>query len=476
MTDTGTDIRTLLRGGRTAPDSAAVAHVVVSTTALAIGAAAAVAGLASLAFPAYIPLGYGVIRAVTMLALLVGFGILSVVGGAYYVLPRLTAAPLWNERLAWAGLVITAVSVLAGIVVVVAGLGDGGEPFGLPWWVDLPLLVGLTVPALVAVQTVRRRSEPRTYITIHFVLTGLVALPFLYLGANLPGLTSLATGLGNLFLSSALPVAGIILPAIGLAHYAVVKKDRPLAGRQLAWIAFWSLVFGAGWFGVAQLAAGPIPGWLGAVSGAAGLAFPVGMIAALASILATIEGSWRSEEPAGPVLLAAVAGAAFGVVVAITAALAGFRSTATLVGFTPFWEGINYALALGVIPLLLAAWVYQGLPRISGRALFEPASIRRQVRLTLWGAGSVLVLLVLGGLVTGFTWAGASFTGAFAATGESWDAAVGPARGFVGLAVVGGIVAAIGNFMLVATTFSTLTKGTATTQEVLVSHGGDIDE
>lgn len=448
-----------------------MAHVVVSTVFLAIGAVAAVLGLASMAFPSFVPLGYGAIRALAMLGLILGFGVLSVVGGAYYVLPRLTAAPLWNERLAWLGLGLTATVVAVGMVVVGAGLGDGGEPFGLPWWLDLPLLAGLGVPAVVALQTVRKRSEPRTYITVHFVVTGLVAVPIMYLAANLVGLTALATGLGHLFLSSALPIAGLILPALGLAHYAVVKKDRPLAGRQLAWVAFWSLIFGSGWFGVAQLAGGPLPGWLSAVTGAAGLAFPVGMIAAAFSLMATVEGAWRADEQSFPTLATAVAGAGLGVVAAATAALAGFRSTATLVGFTPFWEGVNYALLLGVVPLLLASWVYQGLPRMSGRQLLDDSSVRRQVRLTLWGAGGTLLLLVVAGLITGYTWAGAAFTGTFTASGESWTAASGPARVFLGLAVVAGAIAAMGNLIMVGTTFRTLVRGSVTTQEVLVVGG-----
>ena len=472
MADTATDIRTLIRGDRAQPDRAAVAHIVVSLGFLAAGSLAALAGLLSMAFPAFIPLGYGLIRAITMLALLVGFATLSVVGGAYYVLPRLTGAPLWNERLAGLGLVVISITTALGIVVVGAGFGDGGEPLALPWWLDLPMLAGLAIPSLVALQTVRHRTEKRIFVTIPYVLIGLVAMPILYLANNLPGLTSLASTLGDLWFSSAYPIAAIVLPVIGIVYYAVVKDGRPLAGRQLASVGLWSLLFGAGWFGVAQLAGGPVPSWLGAVAAAGGLAFPVGMIVSTACLVATLEGSWRGEEETDPVVMTALAGTGLGVFVAILAALAGFRSAATLLAFTPYWEAISYGLVLGVIPLLIASWTYQALPRITGRRIISTDAVRRQVRLTLLGTGGVVLLLVIAGLVTGYSWAGGAFTGTFAAVGDAWEVATGPSRVLVGIAVVPGLVAVLGNLGLASVIFGTLTQGQVGPQEVLVTAMG----
>lgn len=469
MAETATDIRSLIRADRTQPDSAAVAHVVVSIGFLAVGSLAALAGLLSMAFPSFIPLGYGVIRAITMLSLLVGFATLSVVGGSYYVLPRLTGAPLQNERLARLGLLITATTAAVGIVAIGAGLGDGGEPFALPWWLDLPLLAGLTIPVLVAGTTVHHKSEHRIYVTIPYVLIGLSAMPILYLAANLPGLTSLGSTLGDLWFSSAYPIAAIVVPVIGLGYYSVVKDGRPLAGRQLASVGLWSLVFGAGWFGVSQLAGGPAPDWLGAVAAAGGLAFPVGMIATTASLIATLEGSWRSQADSDPVIMAALAGTGLGVVVSVLAALAGFRSTATLVAFTPFWEAITYGLALGVIPLLIASWTYQAIPRMTGRRLTTIETVRRQVRWTLLGSAGMVLFLVVAGLIAGYSWAGGAFTGTFAAVGDSWATATGTSRLFVGLAIVPGLVAVLGNLGLASVIFVTITQGRVGTQEVLVT-------
>lgn len=470
MADTAADIRRLIRADGAEPDRAAIAHVLTSTGFLALGAVGAALSLISMAFPAFLPLGYGIIRAATMLALIIGFAILSLIGGAYYVLPRLTGAPLWNENLARLGLIVTAVTTVSGMVLVAAGFGDGGEPFALPWWVDIPMLVGLSIPAVVVLQTIRRRVEHRSYVTIPYVATGLVALPLLYVAGNVPGVTALASALGDLYFSSAVLVAVVLLMAVGLVYYAIVKQgDRPLAGRQLAQVGFWSLLFGTGWFGVAQMAGGPVPDWLGAVAAVLGLALPVGAVATAATVINTVEGAWRDKEGVHPVALAAVAGCGFVVVITTIAAVAGFRSAAALVALTPFWEGINYGLLLGAFPLLIASWTYQALPAMMGRRLYSAALARRHVRLTVVGTGSLVLLMVLAGLTTGYSWAGGAFTGAFSAVGEGWAAAAGPGGVFLGLAVAAGLVAVGANLLLASLIFRTVTQGHVTAQEVLVA-------
>jgi cytochrome c oxidase cbb3-type subunit I len=469
VAQTATDIRDLIRNDRTQPDSAAVAHVLAATVFLGVGAITGGIALLSMSFTGFLPLGYGLWRAIAMQCLVMGFATLAVIGGTYYVLPRLTGVRLWNEKLAWAGLALIAGTTALGLVVVGAGLGDGGEPFALPWWLDLALLAGLGIPPLVALQTVRHRTEHRTYVTVFYVVTGLAALPLLYLAGNVPAVEPVASVIGDFFFSSAYLVI-LLLVAIGLVHYAVVKQtERPLAGRQLTQIGYWSLIFGAGWFGIAQLAGGPIPGWLGAVAAVLGLGFPVGMVASGASVFSTLEGSWRRTEEPDPVAMLAVAGLALGSVLAILASLAGFRSTANLVALTSFWEGILLGLTLGAIPLLIGSVLIHAIPRMTGRSLFSAELARRVVKLTLYGTGGLIVFLVGGGLITGYAWAGGAFTGAYAAIGEGWAPASGPARVFLGLAAASGIVAVFGNLALASLITRTLTRGTVTTQEILVT-------
>ncbi|CAN5759500.1 hypothetical protein BH23ACT5_BH23ACT5_17880 [soil metagenome] len=475
MADTETDIKSLIRaeGGR--PDGVAIAHVLASTLFLALGAAAAGVAILSMSFPAFIPLGYGIFRPIAMAALMIGFGVVSVVGGSYYVLPRLTGAPLWNGPLAQLGLALIAGSTIAGVVVVGLGFGDGREPFGFPWWLDLPLLAGLAIPPLVAIQTVRGRTETYTFITIPYILCALGAFPLLYVAGNLPATTSVSSVIGDLFYTSAHLVA-LVIAAAGLAFYAIVRQgDHPLAGRQLASVGLWSLLFGMGWFGIAQTAGGPYPTWLGAIAGVLGLALPVGAMAVAAAVISTVHGAWRrSGGGPDPVVATAVAGTGLALVVTVMAAAAGFGNSSTLLALTPYWEGVTYALLLGVLPLLIASWTFQALPRMMGRLLYSSDSARRFIKLTLFGAGGLLVTMTVAGLVMGYTWAGSSFLGAFTAVGAEWSTVAALANVFVGFAGLAGGVAAIANLSLASLLFRSITQGEATAQEILVTQRGGV--
>lgn len=168
-------------------------------------------------------------------------------------------------------------------------------------------------------------------------------------------------------------------------------------------------------------------------------------------------------------VMTSVAGALLALVIAVLASMAGFRATATLVAFTPFWEAIVFGLVLGVFPLLIGAWVFHALPRMTGRRLFSRQLARRTVRLIVIGTGGTVLFLAASGLVTGYSWAGGSFTGAFAAVGEGWAEAAGPGATFLGLASATGLIAAFGNLSLVSLLARTMTRGAATTQEVLVA-------
>jgi len=295
-----------------------------------------------------------------------------------------------------------------------------------------------------------------------------MVLPLTYVVGNVPGLNPIAGVIGDSF-SGAAHVTMVLLVALALVDYAVVKETgQPLAGRQLTQIAYWSLLFGAGWYGIAQLLGGPVPVWLGTVGAVLGLGLPVAAVAATANLLATLRKGWGVDEP-DPVAMMAVAGAGIAVVVSVLASLAGFRSTGNLVALTSYWEGITFGFTLGALPLLIGAATIQALPRMTGRSLISVDGARRTVKRISIGAAGLVGFLVIAGLVTGYSWAGGSFTGAFAAVGEGWAAATGPARIFLGLATVFGVVSVAGTLSLFSLITRTLTQGRVTTQEVLVT-------
>ncbi|HIE22074.1 MAG TPA: hypothetical protein EYP73_05690, partial [Acidimicrobiia bacterium] len=146
MTDTKTGENRALLGGGAEEDRIAAAHLLVGAAFLVLGGALAVLSLFSLRFADLTPITYGRLEPMANLTLMMGFGVISLAGGIYYVLPRLTGARLWRTDLAKLGLAALSALVLAGLLALGFGLGTGRQPLGLPWWLDLPLTFALALP------------------------------------------------------------------------------------------------------------------------------------------------------------------------------------------------------------------------------------------------------------------------------------------------------------------------------------------
>ena len=468
------DIRALLGGG-TGGDRAAATHFILGAAFLTLGGGLSVLALLSIRFADLFPVTFGRLEPMANLTLMIGFIAISLIGGVYYVLPRLTGARLWSADLANLGLIGMAGVVLAGLLAIGFGLGGGRQPLGLPWWLHIPMLLVLTIPLIITVGTIANRSEKRSYVTIWFVLGGVAWLPLLYLSyfaGDLPSLPSIAVEYSNLFFSAGFVTMFLFTVGTGLFYYTLVKElDISLASRQLASVGFWSLGFAAAWWGAAQLMFGPSPVWVSGVTAALGLAFPIGALANAANASLTLEGSW-GELSDNPGVTSGVLGLYLGVGVAVAAALAGFRSVAAATSLTAFWEAIEYTALSGVGTLLVAGVALPALPRLVGREIHTKSRVKSLNRFVVIGSVGVLVFLSAAGVLSGYSWIGGSNSGAYVDAGEGWAAGVGASVDTLMLIAIGfAFVTFLGQMAYTSTVFGTLTRGKATEQEVLVAKG-----
>jgi cbb3-type cytochrome oxidase subunit 1 len=464
-------------GGGTTEDRVAALHLVVGAVFLVLGSALAVLAFFALRFGGLLPISYGRLQPMASLTLVIGFGVVSLIGGVYYALPRLTGTRLWGAPLAGLGLLGMAGLVGLGNLAIAFGFGTGRQPFGLPWWLDLALLGALGVPFVITGRTISERQEKHSYVTVWFILGGVTWLPLLYaanVAGHLPYLSALAVEYNGLFLGSGLITMVILTLGSGLFYFTVVRElDVPLASRQLAAVGFWSLGFASVWWGTAQLIFGPGPSWLSGVAAALGLALPIGALANAANVSLTMEGSW-GDLGEHPGINSGVAGLYLAVGVGAMAALGGFRSVAAVTSLTAFWEGIEYAFIGGVGALLVAGLAFPALPRLVGRQIPAPERVRSFNRLTVIGSVGVLVFLGAAGLLNGYSWIGGANSAAFVSVGEGWGAAVGASGDtLLLLALASSLVAFAGHLAYASTIFGTLVRGKAISQEVLVSVGSE---
>jgi cytochrome c oxidase cbb3-type subunit I len=472
LADTQTaDIRTLLGGG-SPEDRLAVTHFLVGTVFLVIGGALQLLSLVSLRFGYLFPVSYGHVEPAANLTLMIGFAAISLIGGVYYVLPRLTGTRLAGVRLGGLGLLGMAGLTSLGVLAIFGGFGDGGQPLGLPWWLDVPMAAVLFVPGLITVQTIRERREERSFVTLWFVLGGVVWLPLLYVAhlvTHLPGVSAVTVAFAETFFSAGFVTMFLITVGSGLVYYTTVKeRGVPLASRQLALVGFWSLGFSAAWWGAAQLLFGPGPGWVAGVAAALGLAWPIGALANAANISLTLEGTWTGlgEKPG---VLSGVLGLYLTVGVALVAALAGFRSIGSVASLTPFWEAVEYVSLTGVGALLVSSVTFGGLPRMVGRQLETAQRARRFQRLTIGGSVGLLISMGAAGVLTGYSWIAGSNSAAYVDAGDGWASGVGGTYDtLIFVALVFGIVLFAGLGGYASIVFATVARGKAVAQEILV--------
>ena len=451
------------------PDSAATRYLFTSTAFLGVGSLLWLASMAAMRFPALFPISAGRLRPMAMIALFLGWLVVGLAGGIYYLLPRLTGSSLRAEVLANLTLAASAGTFLIAIVLVGLGFGDGREPFAIPWWWDLPVLAVLGVPAFVTMSSLAERRESTVYPSIWFMVAGATWLPVLYVVGNLPGLRSLAIVLADQAFTAGFVHVWALGVAIGLAYYVVPKASgQPLANRQLARVGFWSLLFGAVWMGPAQLVGGPAPEWLQGVASVLGLAIPVASVANAVNLALTVGPEWKNLGRR-PILASAVAGSAMAAIAGIATAIAGFRSAAVLVAFTPFWDGVMYLLLFGGVILLFASFAWLAIPTLVGRMIDSQQRASRLVRSTIFAAGGAFLFLVLAGLAGGYGWTGAAYTGLVENFGEGWGQTSGLPSLLFGIALLFGVLGLLAQLGLCASIYRSLTSGRATIQEVLIS-------
>ena len=473
MADTQTAQTQALLGGGTGEDRVAATHFMVGAGFLIVGGALALLALLSIRFADLFPITYGRLEPMANLTLMFGFAVISLVGGIYYVLPRLTGTRLWSTDLAGSALLGISGLVVLGLLIIGFGFGSGRQPLGLPWWFHIPMLFVLTIPLIITIGTILGRQEKRSFVTLWFVIGGVTWLPLLYLAyfvGELPGLGAVAVEYSNVFLSAGFVTMFLFTVGTGLFYYTLVKEiDVSLASRQLALVGFWSLGFAAAWWGAAQLIFGPAPTWVSGVAAALGLAFPIGTLANAANASLTLEGSWDdlSEHPG---VTAGIYGLYLAVVVAILASLAGFRSISSVTSLTSFWEGIEYTAIAGPGTLLIAGVSFSALPRLVGRQIASMKRAKSFSRLTVIGSVGTLLFMSAAGILSGYSWIGGTNTAAYVDAGEGWAAGLGTSFDTLMLVAIGfAFVTFAGQLAYASTIFGTVTTGKATTQEVLVT-------
>ncbi len=437
-------------------DRVTAAHLWVSLAFLVVGLVVLLVTALQLVWPDTLGgvavLSFGRLTPAAWNALAWGFAAVGLYGAGYHVVGRSTGMPVFGGSLPLAALGLTVLGLAAGLAAVLLGAMEGRQLGELPLWADAAVAAGLLGSAFAATRTADPASERATPPAVWFALGGMwwVALAFVVI--NMPGLAGVSVAIQTSFGLGALLLGGF--PALGLAvayHFAsslqpvaaqadedgadAAQADEDGAGDadQLARIGFWSLLFVAGWVGPAFLVHSPAPGWLVTVGVAFTILYLVPVLALVTDLLRRVGGLWPAVAGrAGTRFLAT--GVALYVLLALGVVVMGLRASGSIVGLTPWFDGLLVLAVLGVAGAWLLGFVHLVMPVSHSWA-------RLHFGLTLGGLAVVVASLWAAGIHTGYTWVGTANGGELVDAGLGFRNSIEPMAAWfewraAGLAVV----------------------------------------
>ncbi|MBU1493320.1 MAG: cbb3-type cytochrome c oxidase subunit II [Actinobacteria bacterium] len=376
--------------------------------------------------------------------LLLGWLLLAAVAGAWYVLPRVGGS-VPDPRFMGAAIALVAIGVLAGVVAVATGHGEGGRYLEGPWYGEAAVALGLLLAAVAVTRSSRAAADD-------LPMAGWYLAGALWWGfgaaavAAIPGLEGIPAALQARFAATTL--TGLVPVAAGLgAVYYLVGRLIPDASfhRRLGPIGFWSLGFSWLWLGPATLQYGPTPDWLETVP----VLFAMGLVVALLAILADLAHATRGRMDAlggsRPLQLALLGMLPFVLLVG-QQLIGSLRGPSGVVHFTDWESALDVLTLLGSATLWMTALAAHVLPGERGWNRLLGA-----IHLDLMAAGLVAALIGfwVAGLQQGYAWVASVNTGTPAA-GDAFGPSVVAieamrATALVGLALVAaGVLAYLG--------------------------------
>jgi cytochrome c oxidase cbb3-type subunit I len=341
---------------------------------------------------------YGRLRPAAVNALAYGFALQSAFALALWLIARLGRVELTAPLGLTAAAKFWNIGVTVGVFGILAGDGSGHDLLEFPLYAALPLFASYACLGAWALVALHRRVERELYVSLWFVLAGLLWFPWilstaqgLLLGWQVPGVVQavVAGWFGQNLLQIVLTGS-----ALAVLFYFVPKAvNRPLANPGQAGAGFWLLLLIGGWGGLAQLAA--VPAWIPAVSGAANFLVIVPILALLACLWQTADGriaeAWRGNATFRFLVVAAV----LLLGVTIRTAFLGGASTQ----FTFFAAARTDIVLLGVFGLAALGALHYIVPRLTtGDDALPSAGL---ADLAFWAA-----LLGVLGVGVGFSLAG----------------------------------------------------------------------
>ena len=380
-------------------------------------------------------LSYGRLRPAAIHFLLYGWLTLGLIGAMYYAVPRLVGEMLTDPIIAKIGFFLLSIGYAIGGLGILAGSSEGLRYLEAPPLADLIVLLGLAATAHSIARTIAKRNDRERSPAEWFILASVLSLVGLHIIGNLNMLTLLATivysqppalhGINTAVLA-AFYRAGIMglwaaSAGVGVVYFLVPRLVglTTFKPTRMSVVGFWGL--GAAWAltGSAELTYTAIPNWLQTI----GVMFSMALLLPVATIVVDVMTFLRGrrDEVAAKdrySLNLVYLGLGLFAALPVLNLASALRASGGIVGFTDWVYGVELIAVLGAFSAWLFAYVFHVAPPM---VTADAVRVQRwHGRLTVFGLAVAGFAMLIGGVVTGFTWAG-SDAGGVVAAGNGWE-------------------------------------------------------
>ncbi len=395
-------------------NSASVAFLIAGAVWFVVGTLYGLVSAISLVAPEFfnnIPwLVFGRTRPAHVNTVFIGFVGGTLIGGAYYYIPRLLKTKLWSEPLGWASFFFYNLAVLSGPLTFAWGVTQGREYAEYIWIFDVSVMLALLAIAFNAVMTIANRKENLLYVSVWYAVGAVIWTAGVYPIGN--AMWHPSTGAVPGLLDSVLlwfyghNMVGLLLTplAIAAAYYILPRvTGTPLYSHTMSLVGFWTLVAIYTHIGGHHILQAPIPNWLKTVSVVDSIMMFIPVFTVLANLWLTVRGRGGSlwSDPAGRWVLA---GTLWYLIVCTQGPLQSLPAVQRTTHFTHWVVGHAHIAVLGFAGFIAVGTLWHILPLASGRRLWSRRLVNLQFGLALIGVVGFFLVLTAAGLVQGAGW------------------------------------------------------------------------
>ncbi len=377
-----------------------------------IGMSAGIYIAAELAWPALnlgIPeITFGRLRPVHTNSVIWGFGGNALIATSFYIVQRTCQARLWGGKLLSNTFFWTWQAVLlVGSWALVAGHSQSREYAEYPLLVNIVMMIGLIMYALIYAMTLRKRNQPHIYVANWFFMAFILATAILHFFNNIQvpysiwGSYSIFSGVQDAMTEwwYGHNIVGFVLTVgfLGMMYYFVPKQaERPIFSYRLSIVHFWALSFLYMWVGGHHLEWTALPGWINSLSVTFSILLLLPSWGGMINGIMTLSGAWDKLRT-DPIILFLVTALAFYGMATFEGPMLALQSVNALSHYTDWTIGHVHSGALGWVAMITFGSFYHMVPRLWGTKLYST----KLVFVHFWLATIGIVLYIVAMWVAG---------------------------------------------------------------------------